>query len=931
MFRPLSALLLTVLILPHVSHAQGDGALLEREEAARMLLAEGVDGLRRVFTESNSPALTFDQETQIRSAHEDHVRVLENMIGNNGGSREGLEARIAELEDQLLLAALKFLNPVQRTALAGSLAAEDFAALNSDLPEDPDELREYLNDLRSPAGDTGGGFGGGGGGFNGGGGGFGGGGGGRGGGGGGFGGGGNNNNNNGGLSVNGFGGGGRMPNRDEILEIRINENAFTAEQSNQGRGQTEIITRGGTGRFNGDATFDFADEALDARNPLVSNRPFYQQRNFSANVSGPLIRNRLTTTFGIQRNEQENASTINAITPTGDVNRGVTRPGASREYRFGGTAQLAESHVFNANFRTGTQSNDLNNVGGFNLVEQASTQSRDNWNLQLRETAVLSRTINHEATFSITKFNNVQQALNPGVNIDVRGAFRGGGGTQDSNFEVENYEFGNLLMYTGNAISLRTGFDGNVRNTYSLSRNNYNGTYVFGSLFDYCGAIGFAGAQCQFELAANPGETPDPAQQFTISRGDPELEVNQYSVAVFAQSDWRARPDLTLSFGARYEWQEHLDDYNNIDPRFGFAYQLGSNTVLRGGSGIFHQAFDFNLLTNLFRLDGTRQESIVISSPPYPDPFAGGELEDTPSEIRVRSEDLVAPYTWHSEISLETSLNNGFTLTGAYGFVRGIHLYRSRNLNVPLPECTGLIPGGLPASDLAGLIAQCRPDPTQGNVNQLESTGVGSDHRFRLGFRHRMSFLNLNGSYTFSSNYNDVPGGEAFNLPADNFDLDAEWGRSGARHRFNTSANIRLPWNINADTIFNLSTGDPYTVTTGSDDNLDTEVNDREPGIPRNAYTGPGLFEVNMRLSKAIQLRSEEVFIEGTGAGPAASGGYYGQRTGLRMTIRADLNNVLNKTNFQDLGSVLSNTRTFGEPIRARNGRSVSVSVRFDF
>ena len=155
----------------------------------------------------------------------------------------------------MLLAAVKFLNPAQRTALTGSLTAADFADLNSDLPEDEDELREYLSDLRSPASGGGGGdFGGGGGGFDRGG---------RGGGG-------------GGLTIDGFNGG-RMPNRDEIQEIRINENSFTAENSNQSRGQTEIITRGGTGRFNGDATFNFSDEALDARNAFAESRPFYQR------------------------------------------------------------------------------------------------------------------------------------------------------------------------------------------------------------------------------------------------------------------------------------------------------------------------------------------------------------------------------------------------------------------------------------------------------------------------------------------------------------------------------------------------------------------------------------------------------------------------------------------------------------------------------
>ncbi len=917
----------------------GAGAgVLEREETERMLLAEGVEWLRATFASADVPALTFDQETQIHDVHDDHVRVRDEVLESAGSDRAAAAVQIAQLEEQLLLAALKFLNPVQRTALVGSMTAAEVAALNSDLPEDPDELREYLNDLRSPAGGGDFGFGGGGGNSNWqgnrGGGGFGG--GGRGGGGGG-----------GGLDINGFGNGGRMPNRDEILEIRINENAFTAEEQNQGRGQTQIITRGGTGRLNGDATFNFADESLDARNAFARSRPFYQRRNFNANVSGPVIQNRLTLTFGVQRNEEEQASNIYATTADGVVNDAVSRPGGSRNYRLGGTAQLAQNHVLNFTYSKGWQRNDLNNVGNLNLPEQGSRNRRDNWNIQVRETAVLSSRLNHEVTFNLTRFRNRQEPLTPNMpNIRVSGAFRGGGSTQDTRFNVRNFTFGNLLMYTGNAISVRVGYDGNYRMNRSESRQNFNGTFTFASLYDYCGVVlgGFFTDTCgqaqqqqltrkaEFE-ADNPGQVLDitpRASTFARNSGDPTLSINQLLSAAFVQSDWRVRSDLTLSFGMRYQWQQHLSDYNNFDPRFGFAYSIGTHTVLRGGTGVFHQQFDFNLLNELTRFDGVRQQSIVIRQPSYPDPFVSGLTTVVPpSDVKVRAPELTAPYTWHSELSLETTLGNGFTVTGSYGFVRGIHLYRSRNLNAPLDMialASGIVRSCGSQLDPLG----CRrPDPTMGNRNQIESTGVGSDHRLRIGFRQRLSFLNINGNYTFSSNYDDVPGDD-FELPADNYDLDSEWGRSGERNRLNMSANFRLPWNVNADTIFNWNTGEPYTLETGDDDNQDTTVNDRPPGVPRNSLTGPGFFEVDMRLSKAIQLRSEEVFIEGAGTGPAASGGYYGQRTGLRMTVRAEISNLLNKTNYQNYSGVLTSP-FYGRPTRARDPRTVALSVRFDF
>jgi hypothetical protein len=897
-FRSIKVLLILVaLVVPAIaqrgepaSTTEGTG-IVDRSEAGRLLLAEGVEWLREAYGSANAPALTFDQESQISDVREDHVRAFDQLVGSAGGDRTAVEAQVAQLEEQLLLAALKFLNPVQRTALVGSMTAADVAALNSDLPEDPDELREYLNDLRSPAGGTGGGFNGGGGGgnFNGGG--------GRGGGGGGRGG--------GGLNINGFGNDGRMPNRDEILEIRINENSFSAEQQNQGRGQTQIITRGGTGGYNGDATFNFADESLDARNAFASSRPFYQRRNFSANVSGPVIRNRLTMTFGVQRNEQEDAANIYATTPSGIVNDAVTRPGSSRDLNVSGTAQLSQNHVLNLAFSKGRQSNDLNNVGNLNLVEQGSMQSRRNYNIRVRETAILSRSINHEVSFNLTRFENTQKSLNSGPNINVLGAFRGGGGTNDNEFRVRNFTFGNLLMYTGNAISIRVGYDGNYRKNDSESRSNFNGTFTFASLEDY--------------VAGKP-------ILFTQNQGDPTLETSQLTSATFVQGDWRVRPDLTLSFGARYTWQEHLDDYNNLDPRFGFAYSLGGNTVLRGGTGIFHQELDFNFVTETTRFDGSRQVAIEIINPSYPDPFMSGDASVVPpSSVVVAAPELAAPYTWHSELSVETSFSNGLTLTGSYGFVRGIHMFRNRNLNAPLDF--GALTNGVVQSCSATTLLCGAPDLTRGRIEQIESTGVGSDHRLRVGFRKRLgSILNLNGSYTFSSNYDDVSGG----LPADNYNMDSEWGRSGERNRLNMTANVRMPWNINADTIFNWNTGEPYTLTTGRDDNMDTSTNDRPAGVPRNSLTGPGFFEMDMRLSKSIQLRSEEVFIEGGGTGPAAGGGYYGQRTGLRMTIRAEINNLLNKTNYQGYSGVQTSP-FFGLPTRARDPRRVALSVRFDF
>jgi hypothetical protein len=400
-----------------------------------------------------------------------------------------------------------------------------------------------------------------------------------------------------------------------------------------------------------------------------------------------------------------------------------------------------------------------------------------------------------------------------------------------------------------------------------------------------------------------------------------------------------------LSLGTRYEWQTNLEDSNNIDPRLGFAYQISSNTILRGGTGTFHQRLAFFAALDLIRNDGTNQQSFEISEvEPFTgfnvNPLQGNNSEDfqVPTSRRLRASELAAPYTWNNELSVETSLSGGLILTGSYRFIRGLHLFRDRNLNAPFDATSATI-----RSCFQGLApgACIRPDATEGNVNQHESTGTSSSHTFRIGVRQRFSFLNLNGSYDYDSTYDDLPSGgnsnfsgSSIRLPSDNYDLDSEWGRSGARHRMNISANLRLPWDINANTIFNWNSGSPYTHETGSDDNLDTSRNDRPSGVPKNSLTGPGFFETGFDFSKAIQLRSDQVELTGpngaVGQSPVGSGGYYGQRTGLRMTIRAQVTNLLNNVNHQSFSGV-ETSRFFMLPTRARNPRQMTLSARFDF
>ena len=56
------------------------------------------------------------------------------------------------------------------------------------------------------------------------------------------------------------------------------------------------------------------------------------------------------------------------------------------------------------------------------------------------------------------------------------------------------------------------------------------------------------------------------ATQFTINTGAAELAVHQMDAGIFAGDEWRARPNLTVSLGFRYETQSNIHDWRDFAP-----------------------------------------------------------------------------------------------------------------------------------------------------------------------------------------------------------------------------------------------------------------------------------------------------------------------------------------------------------------------------
>src|SRR6185295_3089254 len=138
--------------------------------------------------------------------------------------------------------------------------------------------------------------------------------------------------------------------------------------------------------------------------------------------------------------------------------------------------------------------------------------------------------------------------------------------------------------------------------------------------------------------------------------GNPLVEYLQYQYGWYFQDDWKVRKNLTLSYGARHEFQNHVPGKFNIAPRFGFVWSPSKKgtVTMRGGAGIFYDWFAAQVYEQTLRVDGERQRDLVIINPGYPNPFSSGTHTTRPPTPIETETNLQIPQLTQASIRLET-------------------------------------------------------------------------------------------------------------------------------------------------------------------------------------------------------------------------------------------------------------------------------------
>ncbi|MGH9881150.1 MAG: TonB-dependent receptor domain-containing protein, partial [Pyrinomonadaceae bacterium] len=447
------------------------------------------------------------------------------------------------------------------------------------------------------------------------------------------------------IFIDGFSGG-RLPPKESIREIRINQNPFAAE-NDQPSGRVDILTRPGTDKFRGGSYFTFEDESLNSRNPFSDSRTPYQVRSFGGNFGGPLVKKKASFFIDFDRREIDDNELVNVTTLDANLNPveqgfGVVTPrrnlgfGPRVDYQINTNNTLIVRYEYNRNNRIN------NGVSGFSLPERAYDSVSSNQSISITETAVLNAAMVNETRFRYSRNRNESFGNNTIPTLDVSGAFISGGSQVGHALNNNNsWELQNFLAWQKGSHAIK--FGGRVRgvNITDINPNNFGGTYRFtggfvpaldannNPIFDtpvFVDSIERYRRNQLFSSQPNPLSAAEiqrrggGASQFSIAGGNPEAGVTQRDVGVYVQDDWRVRPNLTLSFGLRYENQTNIHSPTNFAPRVAFAWSPGAanstrppNMVIRAGAGVFYNRFNEGSTLQANRFNGVNQQQFSVS------------------------------------------------------------------------------------------------------------------------------------------------------------------------------------------------------------------------------------------------------------------------------------------------------------------------------
>ncbi len=705
-----------------------------------------------------------------------------------------------------------------------------------------------------------------------------------------------------------------LNNPDLIQEVRLLTNQFSAEFGRNSSSVFNAITKRGSNGFHGSAFWFHNDNALNAcsnldknagfcnpnsTNPSRTHAPLRIENQAGGTIGGPILKNKFFFFGSIQRWwDRQLGSGVTIVGVPTEAGRQVlqaqagTRPqvaallaflpaaqtaasgnvtfniGASQfnvpvgsltgstsfvfndwqtsqrlDYTFNDNHQLYGRYIFQDSDTVGTgqaspPGNTQNNIArtqGLNIT--ASSVLGPNWVNEARFAwlrAASSTTSNNPASESIPSIEINQLGLTGFNAAASRTGIGLGVNLPQFSFRTK-WQYQDNLSHTAGNHGLKFGFDIHRSQLEQLFKPTTRGRLVYTTLNRYVN---------------------DVAQIATINKDLPGvarvLNLDWHDVYLYAQDEWKIRPNFTLTYGLRWELPgqpiQDLVDFNqpvvtaaggdarfivtpvptrdkkNFQPRIGFNWNLrtgtdgimgfitgGDKLVLRGGYSRTHDYTFTNIALNIWSsfpfVAASTFTTAQITLPGETASAAGTanafvnlnnpSIDPKTFARTVVSDDFHSPRYDSFSFEMQREISNDLVLRIGYVGSKGSDLFQTLDGNPRRLNAVGCVPfGPLNPTD------SCRVDPTQSTVRLRTNSASSSYNSMQMSMEKRLSRgFSAGLHYTWSAFideaseiFNPSPGEIA--LPQDSFNTIADRGRStfDRPHRLAGNFVYELPW-----------------------------------------------------------------------------------------------------------------------------------------
>ncbi len=691
-----------------------------------------------------------------------------------------------------------------------------------------------------------------------------------------------------------------------VQEVQINQDPYSARYYYPGRGQMEVMTKSAADQYHGQFNFYFRDSALNAQNALAPSKPFEQRRIYEGHATGPIPHTKKSSFLASFNRAEEDKDTVVSATlaptvsdPSGVYSANVPAPTRDTEFSLRTGHQFGDRYSSYIQYSYEDWTGQNQGVGGQTLASAG-------YNTEYREDDF---TAHVDAAYSASLLNQVsvvgEHTSNRNTNtaeaprISLPGDFVAGSGQSDSFGTEYNFRFSDVLSWTGgrHLVKAGIGIPHMSRRAYD-DQTNQLGSYTFGPTL---APDGVTVLKTTFQnYAANLPSA------FTQNTGDTHFIYHQQEMGAFVQDQIKLGNRVSITPGIRYDWQNFLSaDRLGFSPRFSFAWVLDprSKTIVRGGGGIYYDRFGSSSLLDLVRYENARRRSVVVALDPSSEPSAGCVPVTQCVTLATQSPSLVQmmpnaklPYEMEYGLSIERQLGERATISLSTYTTRGIHMFRSLDVNAPTPQSS----------------YTQRPNLAYGRIRQMQPAGFFQGSGLDISYRGRFNkYFTGFGRYTWAHYGSNVGG--IYWFPQNQLDPN-EWSNSSydRRHQFNIYAMIHPQGVLNLAVGMFANTGTPWTVLTGSDDYGDSFFNTRPDGVARNSETNPSYVDMDVRWGHDFAVTANKA------------------DEAPRLGFSAGAFNVLNHVNGSGIDQV-DTSPSFRDFTAAAPARRIQLGMRLQF